>query len=83
MLRGKHIMIAVIILLLSFANLGMYLYWDVPTQRDWKIGLNYTIPMTFMLCGEIATILVYAGFTICENWTKWWNSEIKININKH
>jgi hypothetical protein len=83
MLRGKHIMIAVMILLLSFVNLGIYLYWDIPTERDWKIGSNYTIPMTLILSAEIATIIIYASFKICENWNKWWNSEIKININKH
>jgi hypothetical protein len=77
MLRGKHIMIAVMILLLSFVNLGIYLYWNVPTEKDWKTGLNYTMLMTFILSAEIGTIIIYASFTICENWTKWWNSEIK------
>lgn len=83
MLRGKHIMIAVMILLLSFVNLGIYLYWNIPTEEDWKIGLNYTIPMTLILSAEIATIIIYASFKISENWNKWWNSEIKININKN
>jgi TRAP-type mannitol/chloroaromatic compound transport system permease small subunit len=83
MLRGKHIMILVIILLVSFVNLAIYFYWDIPTERDWKIGSNYTIPMALIPFAEIATILVYVGFTICKNWTYWWNSEIKININKH
>ena len=78
MLKGKHIMILVIILLVSLINLAIYLHWDAPSERDWKIGLNYTIPMIIILSAEIGLIVIYIGFKICENWNKWWNSEIKL-----
>tara|TARA_R110000782_G_scaffold231893_1_gene318190 strand:- start:284 stop:532 length:249 start_codon:yes stop_codon:yes gene_type:complete len=77
MLRGKHIMIAVIILLLSLVNLSMYLYWDIPSKEEWRVGSNYTMPMIIILGAEVASVVIYIGFEVCENWTKWWNSEIK------
>jgi hypothetical protein len=83
MLKGKHIMIAIMILLLSLVNLAIYLYWDIPSEEDWRLGSNYTFLMILILIIEYAIIAAGILYNISVNWKRWWNSEIKININKH
>lgn len=78
MIKGKHIMILVIILLVSLVNLAIYSYWDVPSERDWKIGTNFTVFMVLTITVEIILTALYVGYTITSNWDKWWNSEIKL-----
>lgn len=75
MLKGKYIMIVVIVLLLSYFN---YISYDTIFNSPLHYWNKHKFITVFIIIFLIIEIIISISF-ICNNWNKWWKWEFNLN----
>jgi len=79
MIRGKHIVIVVGILLLLLINYNIYNVFISATDDDLKYGTGLVGLYQFIVFGEVLIFIILSVVILSSNWNKIWNWEFNLN----